>query len=135
MTHSIHRLFNIRYTSNSLSEILIFHIDAEKAFDRIKGDYLFSALSRFGFGSKYISWIKPLYASPMASVQTNKIRSEYFSLTRSTRQGCPLSLLLFALAIEPLAVSLRDSKEYSGIHRGGKKHKAKSLDTPSYSNE
>lgn len=59
----------------------------------------------------------------MASVQTNKIRSEYFRLTRSTRQGCPLSLLLFALAIEPLAVSLRASKEYSGIHRGGKEHK------------
>lgn len=81
------------------------------------------SLSRFGFGPKYISWIRLLYAPPMASVQTNKIRSEYFRLTHSTRQGCSLSLLLFALAIEPLAASLRASKEYSGIHRGGKEHK------------
>ena len=107
LSHNIRRLFNIIYTSNtnSLSEILL-SLDAEKAFDRVEWGYLFSALSRFGFGPRYISWIRLLYASPMASVQTNKIRSEYFRLTRSTRQGCPLSPLLFALAIEPLAVSL-----------------------------
>lgn len=124
LAYSIRRLFNVIYTSDSnpFSEILI-SLDAEKAFDRVEWDYLFSALSGFGFGPKYISYIKLLYASPVASVQTNKIRSEYFNLTQSTRQGCPLSPLLFALAIEPLAISLRDSKEFSGIHRGGKEHK------------
>ena len=123
LIHNICRLFNIRYTSNSNSLSEMLSLDAEKAFDRVKWSYLFLALSRFGFGSKYISWIKLLYASPMASVQTNKIKLEYFRLTHSTRQGRPLSALIFALAMEPLAVSLRASKDYSVINRGGKEHK------------
>uniref|UniRef100_A0A3P9ITT7 Reverse transcriptase domain-containing protein n=1 Tax=Oryzias latipes TaxID=8090 RepID=A0A3P9ITT7_ORYLA len=58
-----------------------------------------------------------------SSVQTNNTHSEYFALNRSTRQGCPLSPLLFALAIEPLAILLRSSKEYAGINRGNTEHK------------
>lgn len=117
MVHNIRRLFDIIYSSHlrSYLEILI-SLDAEKAFDRVEWDYLFSALSRFGFGSIFISWIRLLYASPISSVQTNKLRSDYFMLERSTRQGCPLSPMLFALAIEPLAIS-------SGVFRGEGEHK------------
>lgn len=56
----------------------------------------------------------------MASVKTNGIISEYFSLYRGTRQGCPLSLLLFAIAIEPLAIAFRSNHNISGIFRAGK---------------
>lgn len=124
MTHNIRRLFDIIYSSHSKSnpEILL-SLDAEKAFDRVEWDYLFFALSRFGFGVTFISWIKLLYAAPISSVQTNKIRSEYFMLERSTRQGCPLSPMLFALAIEPLAISLRNLAGYRGVFRGGIEHK------------
>lgn len=59
----------------------------------------------------------------MSSVHTSKVRSNYFKLTRSTRQGCPLSPLLFALAIELLAICLRTLIDYSGIIRGGGEHK------------
>lgn len=106
---NIRRLFDIIYTqetNNKLPEILL-SLDAEKAFDRVEWDYLFSALSRFGFGTRFISLIRLLYAKPQASVQTNNIRSSYFPLSRSTRQGCPLSPILFALVIEPLAIYLR----------------------------
>ncbi len=123
MAHNIRRLFDIMYSSHSRShsEILI-SLDAEKALDRVEWDYLFSALSRFGFGTIFISWIKLLYASPMSSVQTNNL-SDYFRFTRSTRQGCPLSPMLFALEIEPLAISLRTLTGYSGVTRGGGEHK------------
>lgn len=63
------------------------------------------------------------YSIPLASVHTNKFRSEYFPLSRATRQGCPLSLLLFPLAIEPLTISLRISLIYTGITRGEREHK------------
>lgn len=66
---------------------------------------------------------KLLYAQPHASVQTNNMHSSYFPLSRSTRQGCPLSPLLFAIAIEPLALLLQATEEFIGIKRGKMEHK------------
>lgn len=83
---------------------------------------MFYTLKKFGFPDQFISWIRLLYTSPLACVQTNNNYSEYFSLGRGTRQGCPLSPLLFAIAIEPLAIALRSSA-MAGIQRGGLEHK------------
>lgn len=49
----------------------------------------------------------------------NSFRSYYIPLHRGTRQGCPLSLLLFALSVEPLAIALCSLESYDGIYRGG----------------
>lgn len=105
---NIQRLFNILYSPETppTAEVL-----------------LFATLGRFGFGLAFCSWIKILYATPQASVHTNKIISNYFPIGRGTRQGCPLSPLLFDLAIEPLAVALRSAKELTGVVRGGQNHK------------
>lgn len=98
-------------------------LDAEKAFDREEWKFLFEMMDRFGLGSGFISWVKLLYSSPVASVQTNNVLSPSFQLHRSTRQGCPLSPLLFAIAIEPLAIWLRSEENFEGISRQGTVHK------------
>ncbi|KAI9999384.1 hypothetical protein NQD34_018261 [Periophthalmus magnuspinnatus] len=121
--HNVRRLMDILYSpSTSDTPEIVISMDAEKAFDRVEWPYLFYTLKRFGFGDKFISWIKLLYALPMARVRTNNIFSEYFSLGRGTRQGCPLSPLLFTIAIEPLAAAIRSSSMH-GIMRGGLVHK------------
>lgn len=102
---------------------MIFFLDAEKAFDRVEWECLFAVLKKFGFGDKFVSWICLLYTSPQASVHTSNIRSDYFSLTRGTRQGCPLSLLLFALAIELLSITFRSSPLFKGVVRAGFEHR------------
>lgn len=51
------------------------------------------------------------------------MNSQYFPLQCGMRQGCPISPLLFAIVIEPLAASLRSSLEICGILRSGKEHK------------
>lgn len=54
---------------------------------------------------------------------TNTNLSSPFQLERSTRQGCPLSPLLFTLAIEPLAMSIRTEMNPSGITIGDHEHR------------
>ena len=44
--------------------------------------------------------------------------SDIFPLGRATRQGCPLSPLLFALALKPLAETIRTHQELSGVILG-----------------
>uniref|UniRef100_A0A3B3HQU1 Reverse transcriptase domain-containing protein n=1 Tax=Oryzias latipes TaxID=8090 RepID=A0A3B3HQU1_ORYLA len=122
--HNVRRLLNILHHPSppDTSEIVL-SLDAEKAFDRVEWDYLFYTLKKFGFGPRFISWIRILYSSPVAAIRTNKNLSPFFKLGRGTRQGCPLSPLLFALVIEPLAITLRGDDSIKGIQRGDSEHK------------
>ncbi len=97
--------------------------DAEKAFDRLEWPYLFKVLSKFGFGSYFINWFRTLYKKPQAKIITNGYMSTAFSLSRSSRQGCPLSPGLFVIAIEPLAETIRQDSEIKGIKVGQTIHK------------
>lgn len=117
---NIRRLLNILYSpsSTNIPEIVV-SLDAFKAFDRVEMDFLFYVLKKFGFGKAFIKWIQLLYSSPQASVITNRIRSQNFPLSRGTRQGCPLSPLLFTLVIEPLALALKSTPSIRGIRRWG----------------
>uniref|UniRef100_A0AAY5JXW3 Reverse transcriptase domain-containing protein n=1 Tax=Esox lucius TaxID=8010 RepID=A0AAY5JXW3_ESOLU len=94
-----------------------------KLLNRIEYEHLFKTLSKFGFGPVFVSWIQTLYAAPQARVRTNNFNSQYFTVQRGTRQGCPLSPLLFDLVIEPLAAALRCNNYIRGIMRGGLVHK------------
>ena len=69
---NIRRLLNIVNTSgpSPFPEVIV-SLDAEKAFDRVEWGYLFAILHKFGFGGTLISWIRLLYASPLACVSTN----------------------------------------------------------------
>ena len=51
----------------------------------------------------FINLIKLLYNNPSAMINTNGVISDKFNLSRSCRQGCPLSPFLFILSLEPLA--------------------------------
>lgn len=92
------------------SKQAILCLNTEKAFDQVEWKYLFRVLELLGLGDTFVSWILMAYFNPTVSVVTNQDRSQPFALERGTRQGCPLSPLLFALAVEPLATSVRESK-------------------------
>ncbi len=94
----------------------VFSLEAEKAFDRLEWNYMWAVLQCFSFGEHFVSMIKTLYHSPAASVITGNIISPSFPLQRGTRQGCPLSPLLFCLSLEPLAQAIRKSEVSIKIH-------------------
>jgi len=106
-------LIDYSYSKNLKSYIL--SLDAEKAFDRVNWTFLFATLHKFGFGNSFINWLKILYSFPTACVRTNNQTSSSFCLQRGTRQGCPLSPSLFAIFIEPLAATIRQTNMIKGI--------------------
>ena len=73
---------------------------------------LFKCLKSFNFGYNFCKWVKIFYNDISSCVGNNGHYSEYFKLSRSVRQGCPISALLFILGAEMLAIKIRkDSLE------------------------
>ena len=73
------------------------NIDWYKAFDLVSMDFILKALRRLGFGDSFVNWVSILYTDIESSVQINNILSDFFPVTRSVRQGCPLSMGLFII--------------------------------------
>ena len=86
----------------------LINLDQSKAFDRVDHQFLATVLETTGFESEFRKWISTLYRNPQAVVQVNGRCSEAFAIERSVRQGCPLSPLLYVLALESLLRRLRD---------------------------
>uniref|UniRef100_A0A3P9KC19 Reverse transcriptase domain-containing protein n=1 Tax=Oryzias latipes TaxID=8090 RepID=A0A3P9KC19_ORYLA len=124
-SHSnVRRLLNVlQFSQNTNYRALAISLDAEKAFDRVEWEYLFKILDRFGLGSEFGRWVKLLYRAPAARILVNGSVSDMFPLGRGTRQGCPLSPLLFALALEPLAEAIRTNPKISGVKLGVTEYK------------
>lgn len=121
---NIRRLLDvIDYSALSGHQSLLISLDAEKAFDRVEFPYLFAVLKKFNFDESFLGWIRSLYRDPQAQVRVNGTLSDRFGLFRGCRQGCPLSPLLFNLAIEPLAEAIRSSTDIFGIDIGKKNNK------------
>lgn len=96
---------------------------ANKAFNSIKWRYLCAVLSKFGFGDRFIAWVKWLYASRRQQLGWRTGCQLLFAMGRGTRQGCPLSALLFAIAIEPLAALVRARTQVRGFQHGAMNEK------------
>ncbi len=87
----------INSASSSENNNSILSLDAEKAFDWLEWCYLWSVLQHMGFSDNFILMIRRLYVNPSAAVITGNICSSRFSVSRSSRQGCPLSPLIFVV--------------------------------------
>ena len=99
---------------------MILFLDFEKAFDSLEWDYLFKVLDTMNFGPSFLNWIRTFYSNISSCVTNNGHSSEFFSLQRGVRQGCPLSGLLFVLALEPLAHQIRITDSIKGLENGNK---------------
>lgn len=76
---------------------------------------MFSILHAYGFGGPFLKALEALYSRVTAQVQMSSFLSPGFPMTNRTRQGCPLSQLLFILCLEPLAVSIHTHPNIRGV--------------------
>ena len=72
-------------------------------------------LQKMGTEGTYLSTVKAIYDKPMENVILNGEKLKAFPLRSGTRQGCPLSPLLFNIVLEVLATAIREEKEIKGI--------------------
>ncbi len=115
-----HLLRNIQdYVDQKSMGAAFVSLDQQKAFDRVDWGYLQQVLEKFGFGPNFRKWVKIAYTDIKSSVICNGHISEPFSLSRGVRQGCPLSPLLYILALEPLGCALRADPNITGVKLPG----------------
>ena len=94
---------------------MIISIDAEKAFDKIQHPFMIKTLQKVGIEGTYLNIIKAIYEKPTANIILNGEKLKPLPLRSRTRQGCPLSPLLFNIVLEVLATAIREEKEIKGI--------------------
>jgi retron-type reverse transcriptase len=94
---------------------LIISIDAEKAFDKIQHHFMINTLRKLGIEGMYLNIVKAVYNKPTASIILNGEKVKPFPLKSGTRQGCPLSPLLFNIILEFLARAIMQGEEIKGI--------------------
>ena len=90
---------------------MIISIDAEKAFDKIQHQFIIKTLQRGNLPQHN----KGLIDKPTVNITLNGEKLKPFPLKSGTRQGCPLSPLLFNIVLEVLATAIREEKYIKGI--------------------
>ena len=97
---------------------MIISIDTEKGFDKIQHPFMIKTLQKVGIEGNYFNIIKAIYDKPTASIILNGEKLKAFPLRSGTKQGCPLSPLLFNIVLEVLVTAIREEKEIKGIQIG-----------------
>ena len=116
-------LFNICKSINVIHHInklkdknqMIISIDAEKAFDKIQHTFMIKTLQKMGIEGTYLNIVKAIYDKPTPNIIFNGEKLKAFLLRSGTRQGYPLSPLLFNIVLEVIATAIREEKEIKGI--------------------
>ena len=85
------------------------NFNAEKPFDKIQHPFMITT-SRNGLQEgTYLNIVKAIYEKPTANI-LNGEKLKAFPRRLGTRQGCPLSPILFNIVLEVLAIAIREGK-------------------------
>jgi exonuclease III len=105
---------NVQQTaSNTGQKAGIIGVDLAKAYDLVNREVLWKIMAVMGYPQQFISWIKTMYSiTEIVILNGNEVAGTLNDI-QSIRQGCPLSMHLFVLYIEPLLVCL--AKKLKGI--------------------
>ena len=100
-------------------------IDFEKAYDLVQREFLWKVMEKMGFNLKFVNMIKSLYKACRIKVNLGKNKIIEVEGTNSIRQGCPLSMHLFIIFLEPLIKTI--DLKIAGFKHGGKRAAARAF--------
>ena len=117
----------IQYTSENEISCLVSFLDFEKAFDQLEWPFIQKTLAAFTFGDNFKGWVNAMYNEVSSCVTNNGYSSRFFTVSRGIRQGCPLSALLFIMAVEILSLNIQQNNNIKGIEINKKEIKISQL--------
>lgn len=100
------RLNILKYFNRRKIELIVLSLDLEKAFDSVEKRCINILLRCLNFGPSFQRAIEAMYKNPQADLNINNSTTSNFTLDKGTRQGCPLSPIPFAIALEPLLIKM-----------------------------
>ena len=77
-----------------------------------------TSINKLGIEGKYVNTTKPVYDKSTVNTILNGEKLKFFSQKTGMRWGCPVSPLLFNIALEVLNRAIGQEKEIRGIRRG-----------------
>ncbi|CAI5787440.1 Hypothetical predicted protein [Podarcis lilfordi] len=130
-----HMKDNIRNIVNMLEylsvridkQVIMMFVDAEKAFDNVIWDFMLKNLEHMEVGKDFYNGVKAIYTEQKAKLIINNSVTEEIKVQKGTRQGCPLSPLLFIMVLEILLNSIRQNGKIKGVEVGQNVYKTKAF--------
>lgn len=95
-------------------------IDFYKAFDKVMHEALFEKLEAIGFGGQFLELLMAIYRTSKACLRVGDDNSPYYDMIRGTRQGCPLSPVLFLIFINDFLKYIPEGVSVPGMADGRK---------------
>ena len=117
--------------SDSKIDAYFVSLDFKKAFDSIDQHWLSRVLRKMNFPTKFIRTINSLNKDANVRVLVNGFRTGKVPINKGVRQGDPLSLYLFLLAVEPLVATINNDTRIEGLGKGRKRN----VKCPSYADD
>ena len=89
---------------------VIFKVDFEKAYDKVKCHFIQQTLRMKGFSPKWCRWVENFILGGSVSIKVNDDIGHYFQTKKGVRQGDPLSPVLFNIVADMLALLIKRAK-------------------------
>ena len=112
-THTVRDI--LFYCNKEKIDLVMLALDYTKAFDSVEFGFIHEAFKAFNFGEQFKKWINVLYKGGRSCISNNGFLSSTFPIERSTRQGDPISPLVFILVLEILFICIRENGNIRGI--------------------
>src|SRR5260370_15063122 len=119
--HSIHDQINLVTQMTELCEITgqngaIITLDQEKAYDKIRHNYLWRVLQEMNIPESLVNTIRSLYTNAETTIILNSEMNRKFPITRAVQQQDQLSCLLFNLTTKPMSHLLKTTDKLTGLN-------------------
>ena len=93
----------------------LLNLDFEKCFDRIEHKSIVGSLRYFGFGEEFVNMTETLLHGFLSRTINNGYLSDFIPISRSCRQGCPISPYYYLLCGEVMSIEIRNHEGIRGI--------------------